>query len=418
MAGVTFHVNGRHFEFTTQNAAQAIRKYPRKLKLFMIACLLTMAVSVFGALAALPVGWEVLGTSPTMEWGLLIAGYVVLAITTSGLCLSVSMGTVFGIKAMLPLERRGVVLAFVCLAAAFGTILLDLQYPLRLVFGAVLSPSPTSPMWWMGVAYAGYLVILLVELATMYTRFHTLHKWAATAAFVMAIVAPSTLGSVFGTIRAHSLWHGIFTPVTMLATAFLAGLSIMAIIAALVVRLSSEDHEKMAEQTIPVLSRFLSFMLVLVAFLVFRSLVVGLASDERGLAAATETIVSGPFSIPFWVLRVFGGLIMPLALLIFAQKKWWAVAIAGFGGIVGVVADRLIFVVAGLASPVSTVAGNAEFPFAVYVPSLVEILIMVGAAATIAIAYALAERHMDLSEAKHHGDYGILRRFSKSEVKV
>lgn len=412
-----FHTGGRHYEISTVNAVAAIKAYPRKLKLWLLLCFALMGVSVIGALAALPVGWEVMGTSPTMEWGLLIAGYVVLAITTSGLCLSVSMGTVLGIKSMLPLERRGVIMAFVCLAAAFGTILLDLQYPLRLVFGAVLSPSPHSPMWWMGLAYAGYLMILLVELATMYTRFHTLHKWAATAAFVMAMIAPATLGTVFGSIQAHSLWHGVWTPIQMLVTAFSAGLSVMAMMAAIIVRFQRGGFEKVQDRSMQTIQRVLGFVLVVIAVLLMRQIVGGLTSDTRGLAAATRTIVSGPFSIPFWTIRVGFGIVLPILLLLGpATKKWWAMGLAGFGGFIGVVADRLIFVVAGLASPVSTVAGNADFPFAVYIPSLIEVLIMVGAFATIAAAYSLIEQHFLLTEPDHHGDYGIRRFLARRKV--
>ena len=410
MASLVMHVAGRHLELNTKRIRKSIGAYPARLKSWLLLCLAIMGVSVVAALAALPVGWEVMGTSPTMEWGLLIAGYVVLAITTSGLCLTISIGTVFGVKAMLPLERRGIILAFVCLAAAFGTILLDLQYPLRLVFGAMLSPSPMSPMWWMGVAYAGYLVILLVELATMYTRFHTVHRWAATFAFIMAIIAPSTLGTVFGSIQAHSLWHGIWTPVLMLCTAFLAGLSLMSIVAAVVVRFSRRDHQRMEFETAPLLQRLLTIALVIVALLVFRQIVVGLSSDTRGLHAAAATLVSGPFSVPFWTLRVGVGIILPLLLLIGSSaRRPLAMGLAGIGALIGVVVDRLLFVLAGLASPVSAVAGNVDFPFAVYVPSLVEVLIMAGALATIGFAYALAEHHMNLGASEHHGDYGIRR---------
>ena len=73
--------------------------------------LLLCAVGAVGALLALPPGWEVLGTSPSFEWGILITAYVFFAITTSGLCLASSLGTVFGIEMFLPLEKRHAVLA-------------------------------------------------------------------------------------------------------------------------------------------------------------------------------------------------------------------------------------------------------------------------------------------------------------------
>ena len=41
-----------------------------------------LAIGAVSALIALPPGWEVMGTSPTVEWGLLIVGYAAFAIAT------------------------------------------------------------------------------------------------------------------------------------------------------------------------------------------------------------------------------------------------------------------------------------------------------------------------------------------------
>ena len=151
-------------------------------------------IGAIGALLTLPPGWEVLGTSPSFEWGILITAYVFFAITTSGLCLASSLGTVFGIRMFLPLEKRHAILAVLCLVTAFGIIALDLHYPVRLVFGAFLSPSPFSPMWWMGVFYGVYLVFLLTEVASMFTGRWRVHRVACTLSSITAVFAPLTLG--------------------------------------------------------------------------------------------------------------------------------------------------------------------------------------------------------------------------------
>ena len=88
---------------------------------------------------------------------------------TSGLCLASSLGTVFGIERFRPLEKRHAILAVLSLTTAFLIIALDLHYPIRMVLGAVFVPSPSSPMWWMGVFYGVYLVVLLVEVWSMFT---------------------------------------------------------------------------------------------------------------------------------------------------------------------------------------------------------------------------------------------------------
>ena len=93
---------------------------PRPLKLWFALLTVLCMIGAVGALIALPPGWEVLGTSPTVEWGILITGYVFFAITTSGLCLASSLGTVFGIEMFIPLEKRHAILALLSLVTAFG----------------------------------------------------------------------------------------------------------------------------------------------------------------------------------------------------------------------------------------------------------------------------------------------------------
>ena len=177
------------------------------LRLWLGGLSAVIAVGAIAALIALPPGWEVLGTSPSFEWGLLIVGYVFFAVMTSGLCLASSLGTVFGIERFRPLEKRHAILAVLSLSTAFGIIALDLHYPVRMVFGAVLVPSPTSPMWWMGVFYGIYLVVLLVEVWSMFFHHPKIHQYACTAATCTAVVAPATLGAVFGVLAAKAFWH-------------------------------------------------------------------------------------------------------------------------------------------------------------------------------------------------------------------
>lgn len=385
------------------------RAMPPALQGWMLLLGGVMAVSLVAAFLALPPGWEVLGTTPTVEWGLLIAGYVGFAIMTSGLCLASSLGTVFGIERFRPLERRHVILAVLSLTAAFGIIILDLHFPIRLVFGAVLSPSPSSPMWWMGVAYGAYFAILLVETWSMFTGRAVIHQWACTAAAVMAIIAPSTLGAVFAVVGAKAMWEGIFTPALMLASAFLAGTSLLAVVLPLSVRFGRPGAERTRRLGLPSLRLLLAVGLAIVALLVARAVVAGLTGEARGLRDGTLALVSGPFAPAFWGLRVGVGFVVPAVLLAlpFARTPM-GLSVAGGAALLGVFADRLLFVVAGQATPVTAASGTVTYGFAVYIPSPVEVLVVLGAAAFVAAGYTLAERYHDLGgDDDHHVGYGL-----------
>jgi molybdopterin-containing oxidoreductase family membrane subunit len=380
-----------------------VRSMPRGLKAWLALLLAAMALAGVAALIALPPGWEVFGTSPSFEWGLLIIGYVGFAITTSGLCLASSLGTVFGVDRFRPLEKRHAILAVLCLTAAFGIIALDLHWPIRLVFGAVLSPAPSSPMWWMGVFYGGYLGLLLVEVWSMFSDHPKIHQWACTLAACMAIVAPATLGAVFGVVAARPYWHGSFTALWMVASAFLAGVSLLGIVFFGVVRLRLSGFERAGRLAVPGLRLLLGVGIVAVAALIARHLVAGLNGGEPGLREATMAVLQGPLAVPFWVLRVGLGLGVPLLLILLpATRTPVGLLLASAGALTGVFVDRWLFVAAGQIAPTSVVGGVVAEPYAGYGPSPVEIAIVLGAASFVAFGYSLAERYLDLNEAEIH----------------
>jgi molybdopterin-containing oxidoreductase family membrane subunit len=406
--GGTTLVLGGHIVPTTPRAAgralaHEIRSMPFGLRIWMIILSTLMTIGGVSALLALPPGWEVMGTRPSFEWGLLIVGYVFFAIITSGLCLASSGATVFGIERFRPFEKRHAILAVLSLTTAFGIIALELHYPIRMIFGAVLVISPSSPMWWMGVFYGAYLVVLLVEVWSMFTDHPHIHQWACTAAAGIAICAPATLGAVFGIIAAKPFWHGIFTPILMVVSAFLAGTCVLGIVFYGVHRLRLADHERAAPIALPSVRLLLAAGLTLVSLLLVREVVAGLNSDEAALRPAVEALISGPLAFQFVGIRVILGIVVPAVLLLLPMTRTPAgTAVAAGLALVGVFFDRFTFVTAGQVFPRGTLAGTVSYPFAEYMPSPVEIGIIVGALAFIAMGYTLAERYLDMGEADVH----------------
>ena len=384
-------------------AVADVRAMPRSLKVWLAGLLLLMSIAAIAALIALPPGWEVFGTSPSVEWGLLIVGYVCFAITTSGLCLASSLGTVFGIDRFRPLEKRHAILAVLCLTSAFGIIALDLHWPVRLLFGAILSPSPSSPMWWMGVFYGGYLCLLLVEVWSMFSDHPRVHQWACTLAACMAVLAPATLGAVFGVLTARPFWHGPLSAIWMVASAFLAGVALLGIVFYGVVRLRRSGFERAGRLAIPALRLLLGLGTVVVGALLARHLLAGLDGDAPGVQAATRSVLEGPLAPQFWVLRVGFGLALPLLLILLPWTRTPAgLLVASVGALSGVLVDRWLFVAAGQIAPVTASAGVVSDGYAAYSPSPVEIAIVLGAGAFVAFGYTLAERYLDLREADVH----------------
>ncbi len=404
---LTLTLHGRVVPIGPRAASRALAREVRGmslgLRLWLAGLSAVIAVGAVAALIAIPPGWEVLGTSPSFEWGLLIVGYVFFAVMTSGLCLASSLGTVFGIERFRPLEKRHAILAVLSLTTAFGIIALDLHYPVRMVFGAVLVPSPSSPMWWMGVFYGIYLVVLLVEVWSMFFHHPKIHQYACTTATCTAVLAPSTLGAVFGVLAAKAFWNGPFTVLMMVAAAYLAGTALLGIVFYLVARFRLQDHERALGVAIPSIRLLLAIALMIVSLLLARQLFVGLTDDTAGLREATAALVTGPLAVPFWVLRVIVGLAIPLVLVLLPTTRTPAgLFAAGVLALGGVFVDRFLFVTAGQIAPITAHAGMVASPFVSYVPSPVEIAIMAGAVALFALVYTLAERYLDMGEDDEH----------------
>lgn len=388
-------------------ARSELARQPRPVRWWLAFLGLLVLFGAYGDIVSIAPGDEVLGTTPTVEWGILIAAYVFFVVTTSGLCLVSSLGQVFGIERFRPVARRAVVLALVFLLAGFLVIALDLHYPIRLLFGVVLSPSPFSAMWWMGTLYAAYLAFLLLELWGMFTGTERLARAGSTLALGAAIVAPSTLGAVFGVLVARPFWHGSVVPAYFLLTALLSGTALLGIVFFLVNRLELRGHGPETERVVPALGTLLALALAGTLFLTAWQTIIGLYGGVPGLSEATQALVVGPLALRFWIVRVLLGLLVPLVILVLPRPTTaLGVLVASCLALVGIFADRIGFVAAGQIAPGPAASGVVSHRLAEYAPTLVEVSIVVGALGLVGLLYTLAERFLDLAEpaARDHAE--------------
>lgn len=414
IAGRSVPLDRRHAASALGLAQAAVRaevaSQSRHLRWLFAALTVVIGLGALAAALKVPAGSEVMGTTPAVEWGLLIATYVFLVVTTSGLCLVNSLGMVFGIDRFKPLEMRHVFLAVLFLLAGFGVIALELQYPLRLVFGVVMSPSPGSPMWWMGVVYAGYLGVLIFELITNMSSHRRLAHAACVISTGVAVVAPTTLGMVFASLVSRPFWQGSIAPVYLILTAMLSGASVLGIVFTLVQRLRLPGHGPDAAGVVVGVRRLLIILLALViAYTILRTFAALTIGSELDREAVTAMLV-GPLGPQSWLLRGVVGLVAPLVLLLWpARRRGLTVFGASWLIMIGVFVDRLSFVTAGQIAPWGATSGVVSNQYASYFPSLDELGIVAGSIAVVALVYAIAERFLDLSSPGGKGDVHGLR---------
>lgn len=376
-----------------------VREAPRPIRVWMAVCAVLVAIGTLAAVTSIPPGSEVFGTTAPVDWGALIAHYVFLVTTTSGLCLVSALGHVFGVEAFRPIGRRAAVLATCFLVAGFVVIAIDLHYPIRLLMGVVLSPSPQSAMWWMGVVYGIYLVFLVIELFGMFWPNERIARIGGALTVAAAVVAPTTLGAVFAFLISRPAWHDPGTPLMMLITAIISGTAVLGLSLSLGQRLRLRGHGPEMERLIGAVGVMLAVCCVAALYLVVSRVLTGLYGSVPLLADAIVIQLTGPLAILFWPKLVLG-LAVPLWLLARSRSShnvMWASGLAFFGMFL----DRMAFVLAGQMAPTSTAAGIIADPWFAYLPSLVELGVTFGALGLVGLAYALAELTIDLSERPH-----------------
>ncbi len=367
-------------------------------------------------------------TTPGVPWGALISSYLFFVLPASGLCLLASLGHVTGVERFKPLSRRAVLLAITLLLAGFLVIASDLERPWLIILYIVLTPNPTSPMWWMGMLYALYFAVLLVEFFLLCRseairrlqtaaapaplswrllafgadltrerslgRIHAVSRIAGIAASVLAIAALSTLGAVFGFTGARSLWYGPLIPLYFILSALLSGSAILCLATILGSKAAGAAMPGEVAAAVRSLGRLL--LILLGAFLLFTF--VNLLTAQYGRIpeefASLMVLVSGPLAISFWVGEIFLGILAPIAVLAFNRAGGTRGLIAASTAvIIGMFFARYDFVVAGQLVPV---VGREELWE--YFPALTEIVTIVTAAALGLLLYSIGNRVLPLAD--------------------
>jgi len=359
--------------------------------------LIMLGAGLLGAVVLVVEGEAAFGTSDAVPWGLLIAGYVLLAVTTSGICLVSSLGHVFGFERFEVISQRAIFLGILILLAAFGVLAVELGHPFRLVY-VILSPNFTSGIWWMGVIYGIYLVVLMLELFLMFLGRHTWARTAGIVTVILAVAATTNLGSVFGLVNARPFWYGPYWPVYVLITALLSGTAALMVLSGVLRQGASRQKSpafayrlgKLGNSLSKILLGLVTLAAVMTVWKIISSLYGGVVPQQRAALA----LVEGPLAVPFWGFEIGLGMILPVLLIVFGRGNGRWQFLAAVAVLAGLVFMRYDMVVGGQIVPASTMAGSGFWGYLGYLPSSYEIMVMVGALGFIILAYRLGERYL------------------------
>jgi len=423
-----------------------------KFYIWISALAATGLLAAFSLAASLVLSMEILEFSLKIPWATLVSSYAWLVVVGSGLCIISALGGVFGMHRYEMMSKRMAFLSLITILFGLQYILLHLGRPERAAIYSLISPNLRSAIAWMGTLYSIYLGVVFVELwllvrndlierakgaeglkRTIYTLFalkeldgesrlgrilnkpplgrvlyhpklhhilddQRLPRLIAALAFVTGVAALTMLGSVFAHTESRTLWYGPYYPVYFLISAIFLGYAFLLATTIVTYRVKKD---KMPLQLNALMFEMAQVLAILLA--------VGFALTAYRMATSlwdplnqgpVMLLLNGPFSLGFWIFEVALMSVLPAFILLWAasKKKLGGVLVGSIMVLVGAFVMRYEFVVAGQVYP------NIKGGLRSYLPTLMEILIIVGIFGGFLMVYTLGEKFLPLKEnTRRHG---------------
>lgn len=294
-------------------------------------------------------GHSAFNTSSDVAWGAPIAYYLFFLLASSGLAIIASLDTVFGMRTFYPIAKRAIWLAIVTLVIGFTLLALELGRPFRMLWAMPSSLQWQSPMWWMGVLYTIDLILLCAKFYLLHTeRWNTkLTHRVSIASFVACILAPATLGLVFGMLAMRPAWYSPVMPMYFILTGFASAVALLLVIDVLSRRGPGESAAEHRVDDV-VLPRLFFIALLAVVAMRFGQILTGLWSSYEGMEAHWRAIGHPMFHVEIWL-----GYVVPLILM--SSAAWRAQPakqlIAGVLFMAGMFSARLELLIVGQEVP-------------------------------------------------------------------
>lgn len=326
-------------------------------------------VGLFGRVTG---GHTVAAYNTYVPWGLWVAAYAWLIGVSVGAFLVVALTYGFGLKALQPLGRIGLLTAFAALAGGLISIWLDLGRPERFIklFFSTNFTSVMGTMVWFYTIY-GLLLLVLIYL-TLKRPESGLIRGLSIFGLLLAVAFGGAEGALFGVVSAQSLWESGLTPIRFLVEGAVSGVALVLFLGVLLGKLQPAAGQLLRWLTVG--------LLLTVAVLDWSEFSTMLYANIPAKAESLRLILFGPFWWVFWFVYVGLGLVVPLVLLLFFGRNPVGLAVAGGLIVLTAISAKLNLVIPALVVPEFEGLKNAYIGLGLtfdYFPTLTEWLLTV-----------------------------------------
>lgn len=356
------------------------------------------------------------GTQRGSPWGLYITFDVYfIGVSFAGISIA-ALVRLLRIEALEPITRMAELLTIVSLVLGAFSVLADLGQPLRGFPNLFRYARPQSPFFGtFSLVTAGYLFASLVYfylagrrdaylMSRQPSRLQRFYEWwaagyrdtaeqrarhertsllLAIAILPLLVTAHSTLGLVFGLMGGRPGWFSALQAPGFVVLAGASGIGHIAVLAALVRGLVPAGRERIGLPTFRLLGIYLMVLsIVYLYFTLIEVLTAGYAGHERE-QELVALLLWGAYAPYFWAGVAGLGIAAVIGILQGLTGRWTIAGVVAMGVVVNVaaIAKRLVIV-----TPSLTHGSLLPYGHGVYIPTWVEIAIVVGLMALGALA--------------------------------
>ena len=355
-----------------------------------------------GAVSGILVFWKglvITNLTDLVPWGLWITidlSSIALGAGAFSLCAGVYL---FGLKRYQPIARTATFVGLIGYTMATLALILDIGKPERF-WHSMIYWNVHSLLWEVTMCVILYLTVLVLEampiianlewlrkrfpkIAELMSGVHHYAPFLAIVGLGLSSLHQSSLGAVYGVIKARPFWFKPEMSVLFMFSAILGGISITLFASMLSARLTNKA--KVNDALIERVAQFVGYLLI--GYFYFRAwdALATTYTYDPGRSEGLHVMTKGPLAFNFWIGEMLLGMIVPMILLLYKKTRanpFWRM-LALFLVAAGVVAFRWDTNISGLMVVMPTVPGQA-IAYTNYVPSLIEIL-----AGSAIIAYGL-----------------------------
>lgn len=366
-----------------------------------------------GVAAGLIVFWKglyITNLTDMVPWGLWITIDLSSIAVSAGAFSLCAVVYLLGLKRYQPVARTATFIGLIGYTMAVLTLLLDIGRPDRF-WHSLIYWNKHSILWEVTMCVTLYLGVLALEAMPIFASFNWLrsrwpklaqkmsqvHHYApylAIAGLALSMLHQSSLGALYGVLKARPLWYRPDISVLFIISAIAAGMSLTVFASMLSTRLTK--HANADNSILDRVSFIIGWVLVVYLYFRFWDALSMTYTYEPGRTEGLKILTSGALSFNFWFGEVLLGALVPIFLLLNKRTRalplWRMLALALV--VAGVVTYRWDTNLSGLLIILSYLPGEPSVAYTTYYPSLIEGLSGAGIISFGLLAFSLGVRYL------------------------